>query len=180
MGSVFSQLTMDLQLNLFKTRCEISMKRINDEKIVCYYGFFIKEKNFVFQHICNFLFYLQHVMLMNMQIDTGACNMITFQGCRLHWPSSVADPRGAKGVMPPSPIKSIHKKVPSKTAIFMLLANPLPPGRWIGYCSTFINAKLKVGNIGILVLWRVCENFYWLDGHGKHFKEIVIISNPHS
>ena len=44
--------------------------------------------NFVFQYFCSFLLYLQCKMLVNMKWDFSRCNKITFNGCRLHWPSS--------------------------------------------------------------------------------------------
>ena len=44
--------------------------------------------NFVLPYICSFLPYLQHMMLVNMQLDISGYNRITFQGCRLHWYSS--------------------------------------------------------------------------------------------
>ena len=63
--------------------------------VVCW-GFSQKHKignidiiaNFVFPYICNFLSYLQHMMLVNIKLDIGGYNMIEFEGYRLHWSSS--------------------------------------------------------------------------------------------
>ena len=44
--------------------------------------------NFVFPYIFCFLFYLQHMMLVNVKLDISGYNNITFKGYRLHWTSS--------------------------------------------------------------------------------------------
>ena len=45
--------------------------------------------NFLFISICSFLLYLQHVMQVNIKLDNSGCKRIAFQGCRLHWSSSL-------------------------------------------------------------------------------------------
>ena len=43
--------------------------------------------NFVCPHICSYILYLQHMMLVNVKLDISGCNRIAFEGCRLHWSS---------------------------------------------------------------------------------------------
>ena len=60
------------------------------------FGFFTNGQNWQYWHYCqlcipiycSFLLYLQHMVLVNMKLDISGCSRITFQGCRLHWPSS--------------------------------------------------------------------------------------------
>ena len=43
---------------------------------------------FVFPHICSFLLYMHHMMLVNIKLDISGHKLITFQGYKLHWSGS--------------------------------------------------------------------------------------------
>ena len=43
---------------------------------------------FVFPYICNFLLYLQHMILVNAKLNICGYKRITFEGCRFRWLSS--------------------------------------------------------------------------------------------
>ena len=48
------------------------------------------------------------------------------------------------------------------------------------WSSSFLMSQVKVDNIGILVLWRVCEKHYWLynKGHRSLDAQIRGTSSP--
>ena len=47
---------------------------------------------FVFPHICSFLLYLQHMMLVNIKLDISGCNRVTrLQSSLIHFLSNSLD-----------------------------------------------------------------------------------------
>ena len=43
--------------------------------------------NYIYSHICSFLLYFDHMMLVNVKVNVSGYRRITFQGFKCHWSS---------------------------------------------------------------------------------------------